>query len=78
MSDTRTRLARCFQAVFPNLKDAELDRASIETISAWDSVAMVNLVATAEEEFGVDLLDNVESLVSFQAFLDCLKRSATN
>ena len=73
MDDTRMRLARCFSAVFPNLRDQEIASASLETVDVWDSVATITLVTVIEEEFGVQFeLDRLERLVSFPAILDCL------
>ena len=77
MPDTQARLSRCFLAVFPELSNAQIASASVETLPAWDSVASVTLVALIEEEFGMKFeLDALDRLVSFRAILDCLKRTA--
>jgi acyl carrier protein len=49
------RLQKCFQAVFPNLEQADIATASSETVSDWDSVAQVTLISVVEEEFAVVL-----------------------
>ena len=73
MNDVRSRLESCFGIVFPETPEADLPKASPQTVEAWDSVATVTLFAVIEEEFDVSLLDeNVEELVSFQAILDHL------
>ena len=73
MNGVRARLESCFGIVFPETPEADLPKASPQTVEAWDSVATVTLFAVIEEEFNVSLLDeNVEELVSFQAILDHL------
>jgi acyl carrier protein len=71
MDETRERLLRCFQAVFPDLADSEIPRASATRLATWDSVATVTLAATVEEEFGIQFDPReIEHLNSFQAFLE--------
>ena len=75
MPDSRQRLIRCFQAVFPDLTDADAPRASIHRVAAWDSVAQVTLAAVVEEEFGFQFaVEELEKLDSFDAFLSRLDR----
>ena len=70
MSDTRERLIHCFQAVFPDLSEADAARATAQRVGSWDSVATVTLTAVVEEEFGVQFQpDDIEKLTSFDAFL---------
>ena len=70
MADHRDRLIHCFQAVFPDLSESDIPRASAERVGAWDSVATVTLTAVVEEEFGVQFqADDIENLTSFDAFL---------
>lgn len=72
MIDARQRLIGCFKAVFPGLSENELARASVSSVGSWDSVATVTLVATIEEEFGIQFgADEVEKIDSFQK---CLSR----
>jgi acyl carrier protein len=64
------RLIRCFQAVFPDLTETEVARASVSRLAAWDSVATVTLAASVEEEFGIQFEpDEIEKMNSFQSFL---------
>jgi len=70
MPDTRQRLLACFLAIFPDLKESELERASVYTLGNWDSIATLNLVAVVEEEFGVRLEpEEIEDLRSFDLYL---------
>jgi acyl carrier protein len=65
------RLIRCFQAVFPDLTETEVARASVSRLAAWDSVATVTLAASVEEEFGIQFeADEIEKMNSFQSFLN--------
>ena len=74
MDDVRTRLVRCFTAVFPELTPAEIERASHHTVAAWDSVANVTLLTVVEEEFEVSIpLDDLDTLGSFELLLDYLR-----
>jgi acyl carrier protein len=66
-SDLPSRLAGCFSAIFPDLSPADIARASISNVPAWDSVATVTLVAVIEEEFGVGVeADDIAQMVSFE------------
>jgi acyl carrier protein len=67
MSQTDERLLRCFQAVFPNLDERQITKASTQTVSEWDSVSTVTLASVIEEEFGIQFEGNeLENLTSFQ------------
>ncbi|HVH71161.1 MAG TPA: acyl carrier protein [Candidatus Dormibacteraeota bacterium] len=73
MADTRQRLIRCFQAVFPKLNENEVARAAMTSVGAWDSVATVTLAAALEEEFGVQFeMDEIEKMKSFESCLELL------
>jgi acyl carrier protein len=77
LAEGDARLIRCFSAVFPALSSEEIRAASIETVSEWDSLAAVRLVAVLEEEFGVQIdlveLQEINSFASIRNYL--LKRS---
>lgn len=67
MTPLHLRLVNCFKAVFPNLTDEEVMRASITSVSEWDSIAAISLVVVLEEEFGTEISpDEIENLISFQ------------
>ena len=70
MTDTRERLIRCFQAVFPGLSETGAVTASMSNVAAWDSVAMVTLAAAMEEEFGVQF--EPEEIEKMKSFHSCL------
>jgi acyl carrier protein len=64
MDELQSRLARCFLAVFPELTENGVRKASPASIAGWDSVATLNLIAVIEEEFGlqIDFVDLMQSL----------------
>ena len=75
MDDLRVRLVTCFQAVFPSLSEIEIPAASSSSVRDWDSVASVTLLATVEEEFGVEIdPKDMTKLLSFQRLLAYLER----
>lgn len=77
MDDTRDRLVKCFLAVFPSLSTADIARASVSNTEVWDSVASVTLLATIEEEFGIELeIQDLAELISFEKILDYLHQNA--
>jgi acyl carrier protein len=76
MDDTRNRLVRCFAAVFPSLPADSIARAGVSNTEGWDSVASVTLVATIEEEFGIELdIQDLAELISFEKILDYLQQN---
>lgn len=75
--NNRDRLIHCFQAVFPDLSETDIPRATTARVGAWDSVATVTLTAVVEEEFGVQVPgDEIETLTSFDAFLQIVNRDS--
>jgi acyl carrier protein len=77
MVDTRERLARCFTAVFADMKEEDAPRASMEEVEAWDSLASVTLVSLVEERFGVRIEpEEFARFVSFDEVLRLLERKA--
>ena len=66
MDDVRSRLIRCFAAVFPGLTHDQIPKAQPATVTGWDSVASVTLIATIEEEFGVEF--NVQEIANVLSF----------
>lgn len=79
MTESRERLIRCFQAVFPNLSDDEILRASPSSVGEWDSVATVTLVGVIEEEFGTQTdPEDFENFVSFGLILEYLSNNGTS
>lgn len=73
--DLRGRLARCFSAVFPELTEQEIPRASPASVGNWDSLASATLFTVLEEEFGLDIdPEDADQLLSFELVLDYLRR----
>ena len=67
MSNTRTRLHKCFADLFPQLTPAQIDQASTENVAEWDSVATVTLLTLIEDEFGIAIdFEDLETLTSFE------------
>lgn len=74
MDDIPQRLNRCFALLFPDLNENEIQTATRESVSAWDSVATVTLVNIVEEEFDLRIyFEDVERLSSFTDFLKFLE-----
>jgi len=74
MNDIKTRLTRCFAAVFPGLDESEIDSANMKSVSEWDSIGALNLLMVIEEEFAVEIpADDIGALASFEQVLDYLQ-----
>jgi acyl carrier protein len=75
MPELDDRLTRCFASVFPALPPNQIQAASVESVTAWDSLAAVTLIAVLEEEFNtqIDLMEMPE-LTSYQAVRDYLQK----
>ena len=73
MDEMQERLAKCFLAVFPELRMDEIIEASSSSVQNWDSVAGVTLLAVVEEEFGISIeVDDLDKFNSYKGFLDYL------
>lgn len=73
MDRIRTRLLRCFAAVFQGLSEKELESASLGQVEGWDSVATITLLSLVEEEFGVEFEpQDLERQTSFARILEHL------
>lgn len=74
MADTRSRLIRCFSAVFADLDEQEVPRVTTQNLAKWDSLANFSLIVVIEEEFGIQIAhDDVDRLVSFESILEYLE-----
>jgi acyl carrier protein len=74
MDEVRSRLARCFAAVFPNLALDQIPEAEPSKVAGWDSVASVTLIATIEEEFGVEFdAQKIANVLSFAKLFEYLQ-----
>jgi acyl carrier protein len=60
-------------SVFPDLTEDEISTSSIASVSAWDSLATVTLVAVIEEEFKIPVQsEDLELFISFDLILDLI------
>lgn len=67
MDETRDRLMNCFQVVFPDMPEEQIQTASTATVANWDSVAAITLMNVIEDEFGMEMdLDDLADLDSFE------------
>jgi acyl carrier protein len=55
VSNDEDRLMHCFSSTFPGASRDELRTSPLESISGWDSLRGVTLLAVLDEEFGVQL-----------------------
>jgi len=79
MTDIRERLIRCFEIVFPDVAAPDIPGVTMDSLDAWDSLAMVTLVAVIEEEFVVEFpLDAIGSMTSFESMFAMLVDLAGN
>ncbi len=75
MNDTGQRVAECFANVFPRIRRDDVSKASTSSLSSWDSVAHVTLLAALSEEFGVEFAsEDFEELTSFSLIVAYLER----
>jgi acyl carrier protein len=65
-NNIENRVREVMSAVFGVSEDKVSDETSPDTISSWDSLQHMNLVAAIEEEFKIELLD--DDVLSMQNF----------
>lgn len=79
MDETRKRLIKCFETVFPDMPEAEIPNASQSSVPAWDSVAAITLLNVIEDEFAITMdLELVGELDSFSRIYEYLKTTTVN
>lgn len=79
MDNLRKRLCDCFLAVFPDLTRSEVCQATSLTVSAWDSVAGVTLLAVVEEEFGLMIeVPDLSALTSYEGYFTYLQSQGSS
>jgi acyl carrier protein len=67
MDETRDRLTKCFEVVFPDLPQDAIASASTATVATWDSIAAITLMNVVQDEFGLEIdLDDLADLDSFE------------
>jgi acyl carrier protein len=75
MDDGLAALQRCFSAAFPDLAEDEIPGASVDSVSEWDSLASLTLIALLEEEFGVEISElDLPELTSYADVRDYLRQ----
>ena len=76
-SAIRAQLEDCFAIVFPDLSPEEIAGATMQSVSQWDSLAMLTLVSVIEESCSVKIdLDDLPNLVSFEKLATYLESAA--
>jgi acyl carrier protein len=66
MNDINQRISRCFANVFPDIRPNQIAAASTTSLSGWDSVAHITLLAAISEEFDLEFApEDFEELISF-------------
>jgi acyl carrier protein len=79
MDETKTRLIKCFETVFPEMSEAEIPNATQSSVAAWDSIAAITLLNVIEDEFQITMdLEQVADLDSFSKIYEYLKTTAVN
>ena len=75
MNDIASRLTKCFSAAFPKIPPQDIPQASTQTVSEWDSLALVVLVSLIEEEFKVQVApSDLDSFASYAGVLEYLQK----
>jgi len=76
MDEIQARLVKCFSAVFPDLKESEVIRATSQSVEGWDSLASLTLLTVLEEEFVISIdPESLTEFVSFEGVLAILERN---
>lgn len=67
MDEVRNRLTKCFQIVFPDLPESQIQQARQDSVAGWDSVAGITLLNVLEDEFQIEMdLELVGQLDSYE------------
>ena len=75
----KEKLQACFSTVFPDLDPSQIEFASLENTSGWDSIAHVTLLALISEEFGVEMdYKKYEKAISFSGFMTLIEEAVSN
>ncbi len=76
-TEIASRLEDCLAVVFPHVPRKQLSRASVSSVSQWDSLATLTLVGVIEETFGIQIPpDDLGEFLSFELIQDYLSRPA--
>ena len=75
MDNLEAIVAKCFSGVFPELPEAHIAGATPDSVAGWDSVATVTLLATLEQELGIEIdAADVDEFVSFKSIVTYVRR----
>jgi acyl carrier protein len=75
MDDLQARLTTCFLGAFPDLNEADVPGATLDSVNGWDSLANITLLTVIEEEFGINVdASALTEFTSFQATFAYLER----
>ena len=76
MDEIKTRLIKSFETVFPDMPESEIEKASQNSVAAWDSIAAITLLNVLEDEFQITMdLEMAGDLDSFAKIHDHLKNT---
>lgn len=77
--EIKTKLARCFSSIFPQMDAKLYASASVENTAEWDSIAQVTLLTLIGEEFEIEInFEDFEDATSFESLASRIKQiSAT-
>jgi acyl carrier protein len=65
------KLISCFQSVFPELSENEILKASMASLSTWDSLTTVTLISVIEEAYHTQITDDeLDLFTSFDLIAD--------
>lgn len=79
MDETKTRLIKCFETVFPEMPGREITIAAQSSVAAWDSIGAITLLNVIENEFGITMdLELAGELDSFPKVHEYLRTTAVN
>jgi acyl carrier protein len=79
MDQIETRVAHCFNNVFPALTANELSGASMTSLAAWDSMAHIRLLSSMSEEFGLELeMEDFDQLVSYALIVSFVRERSSS
>lgn len=56
------------------MPEADVEKASMETVSKWDSIGQMSLIALVEDAFGIEMEpDEIMRFTTYEAGLEILK-----
>lgn len=68
------RLIGCFRRVFPTLSESVIPDANMRNVGAWDSAALLRLIAEVEKQFDVRFsAQQLNQFASFTSILELLR-----